>query len=116
MSKHTTAVILRFDPKGRQSSRRTSTTPPDQQLVKAFERQKAEARLLAKALGVTEKALLANKARLLYHGDVLLAIEAAHGSRLTAGARDAVLGALFSYHDMGYETGLGEVRTARGTR
>jgi hypothetical protein len=60
---------------------------------------------LAKALGVTVAELSKNKGALLYHGDELLAVEAAYKAGRAKG-RAALLEALFEFYDLGYESGV----------
>jgi hypothetical protein len=109
MAKHTASVVLAFDPKGRQSSRRSSAPaqPNDRELALAFAHQKVEKRRLAKALDVTDATLMANGARLYNHGAAVAAVEAGYRTG-AANGRDALLAALNEYHDLGYESGLGD--------
>jgi len=109
--------VLKFDSQTRQSSRRGEQASAAQKAVTAKweAEERAAVRRVASALGVTEQDVRANGARLYEHHEAILAIEEALKESAEAG-RAAILAALFDYHDLGYQMGLGDgrMRVARG--
>jgi hypothetical protein len=87
---------------------RQRTSTPIEVAMEAYKKASdQEKRRLAVALAVTEAEIEANGARLYYHGQELLDIEAA-SRESTASGRAALLDALFHYHDMGYASGTAD--------
>ncbi len=99
------ATVLSFNAETRQSSRRQTEIAASRKQYRAAEhaKERAEARRLSRALGVTEKALRASEG-LNYHGPAMIAIE--RGYKVSAAkGRKAVFAVICQYYEDGYQSG-----------